>query len=744
MPPKPPNKKAKLFNSRAIRADNNIAHLRDGLLSVPEFLESREYEIRAFELSQLSTKAASSTRVFQALPRSLRRRAASHNVKRIPPRLRRRAIREMQGSSGVPPRKPLPRGRQLYRLRMQKKLLRLASKVRGMRELPAPAGKLKLREKLKILESQIKSLENTPASPGLNNKVGAYDNTGIGKLADHPQGNVKYAKRQHDHVWLPSHIWHAKRFHMIKKWGYQIPSRPTQKCYRAINRQSRHGCIAYDTSYYGTMVIQAGNRFNEVLAKLTKFKTKPVPAHYLSGQAQRCYDDWLYTDECVGKGLVLAWKSTSQILVRVHPLIYEELFNYYKQDYVVHDCRYAIGSVEVYGPTSLCMLSRILHLVPTSVKKAWANYSQNLDTCIPPGTTFAFNVADPRYWKHPVVPPPADATSLFVAIANNKPTIDGGAVAALFDPEARNKSYENQKSVKDLGQKFARIPPSTNAIEGDEKFPVVISKLASGAWTVLMPWYWVLPTWIKLAHMPKVMTGGLRQAHQVNFENHRLTFPADYPYLKPGWVENQVVGVVNEAHYNKLSRGKRTPYAKYEEDALAWFNDDWTFLRLLRFGLLHLNGKSLDTKYAQFDEKTNQRKITSVHDIQMVVKQTREERPNDELSNIAIERYRKSVPFHQSFVAGTAHIDIYGALPRLPVKHIRVELESGNIGDHARIYANGQLVEHLIGFVTSGAYNLSEGKATGVGLVSADFAESEVVVRNVGHSTFHSARAYYI
>lgn len=31
-----------------------------------------------------------------------------------------------------------------------------------------------------------------------------------------------YARRQRQFAWLETHIWHAKRFHMISRWGYKL------------------------------------------------------------------------------------------------------------------------------------------------------------------------------------------------------------------------------------------------------------------------------------------------------------------------------------------------------------------------------------------------------------------------------------------------------------------------------------------------------------------------------------------
>lgn len=53
------------------------------------------------QLTHGSPREASSQRAFQSLPRHLRRRAASHNVRRLPVRLRQKALAEVRGSCPV-------------------------------------------------------------------------------------------------------------------------------------------------------------------------------------------------------------------------------------------------------------------------------------------------------------------------------------------------------------------------------------------------------------------------------------------------------------------------------------------------------------------------------------------------------------------------------------------------------------------------------------------------------------------
>ncbi|CAH2240858.1 jg27254 [Pararge aegeria aegeria] len=60
----------------------------------------------------------------------------------------------------------------------------------------------------------------------------------------------EYNRRQRRHVWLETHIWHAKRFHMIERWGHRIAYRPCDKAFRACYRASSAHCLIQDISYY--------------------------------------------------------------------------------------------------------------------------------------------------------------------------------------------------------------------------------------------------------------------------------------------------------------------------------------------------------------------------------------------------------------------------------------------------------------------------------------------------------------
>lgn len=72
---------------------------------------------------------------------------------------------------------------------------------------------------------------------------------------------ARFRKRQVHKQWLPTHLYHAKRAHMTPPkeplWRFAIPLTPTDKCYRPTHRAaSLRGCVAWDTSYYGTIRIE--------------------------------------------------------------------------------------------------------------------------------------------------------------------------------------------------------------------------------------------------------------------------------------------------------------------------------------------------------------------------------------------------------------------------------------------------------------------------------------------------------
>ncbi|KAJ2399548.1 Ribonucleases P/MRP protein subunit pop1 [Coemansia sp. RSA 2559] len=69
-------------------------------VDVVGLVEARAFEINALQRAVDTARSTGNTRAFQTLPRHLRRRAASHNAKRVPVRLRGRAAAEIGKAAG--------------------------------------------------------------------------------------------------------------------------------------------------------------------------------------------------------------------------------------------------------------------------------------------------------------------------------------------------------------------------------------------------------------------------------------------------------------------------------------------------------------------------------------------------------------------------------------------------------------------------------------------------------------------
>ncbi|KOC65685.1 Ribonucleases P/MRP protein subunit POP1 [Habropoda laboriosa] len=84
---------------------------------------------------------------------------------------------------------------------------------------------------------------------------------------------AEYTRRQRSKIWLETHIWHAKRFRMIEKWGYKIASYANDKCFRANYRAVARHCLMQDISYYTCVEI---NGPEEILKETLKSHCNPL------------------------------------------------------------------------------------------------------------------------------------------------------------------------------------------------------------------------------------------------------------------------------------------------------------------------------------------------------------------------------------------------------------------------------------------------------------------------------------
>lgn len=226
-------------------------------VNISKFVAFRSQEIQVMKnalTAETGTKLA-----FQTLPKHMRRRAMSHNVKRLPRRLRQIHLRQMQ-KSGMP-----------------------VSQKRPSR---------KYRRRARNLEEE-------------------------------------YTKRSLKYRWLPTHIWHAKRFKIVQKWGYKLPYSACDKAFRACYRAVAQHCLIQDISYIRCIEI-SGNR-NSIIDKL---KCLYNPSTGLSFGAKAFINGTregqitLFKAEKVIGPVTFQWQpnggDTSSLWLWIHPSFYAE------------------------------------------------------------------------------------------------------------------------------------------------------------------------------------------------------------------------------------------------------------------------------------------------------------------------------------------------------------------------------------------------------------------------------------
>ncbi|WFD34080.1 ribonuclease P [Malassezia cuniculi] len=245
-------------------------------LSLDDAISSRRAEILALHRAMKSAREAGNTRAWQLLPRHLRRRAASHNILRLPAYLRGKAKAELKASN------TLAKTRSEMRRRMPERTLR---------------GFVRRRVDL-----------------------------------------VNRASRRSKR-WLETHLWHAKRFRMTAdksrsdggpgKWGFCLAETPHLKSHRASWRAANKGTTIHDASYTSVFAIRA---------KHSSISTRRLQLFlYLAGALHGWEDEWVTGERMCRTVLVerprdppqavlgvmvpiaVLWLPRSEIRVFVHP-----------------------------------------------------------------------------------------------------------------------------------------------------------------------------------------------------------------------------------------------------------------------------------------------------------------------------------------------------------------------------------------------------------------------------------------
>ena len=595
------SKRVKIHDARTILTQTSDAALKNGDLDVQSFLKAREFEIKALQDGMQKSKRALTTRAFQQVPRDMRRRTASHNVKRVPKRLQRMAAREMKedNTPTVDPSKRKPRStRGRLRAETAKRLGILAAKKR--------AAKVKD-------GGEAGAIETRAARPKIRKN----------KLNDPPKPKSKFRKRQIHKTWLPTHMWHAKRARMTEPknplWRFSVPLTSTEKSYRPTHRASgARGAVAWDMSYMSTIGLEGPATSLEKLLKAIgitdQWLWEERGTKWRHGK--RSWNGWLSridNDKNVPIGpSTIVWcprddisgdepkddtkkASSYRVFVRIHPSAFHEtwtellrLSKLQRPAINIEDLRFEIGSIDITGPASTEALLGILHPhhQPEDEIEEHAKTFRSLAGLTNPGSLpanslLAFSMMDPRlrYPPRPVKLPKhsdEEATFALLELLSAWPVDGSAGSAALFDRDARFKAT-CLPAQKSLNRRKALAPPGEYPSIQATDFPIPIilltsrptASFAQGTWTLLAPWKCILPIWYGLVHYPlssggNPRFGGLQELRQIHFERGVPWFPADFPGTSSGFTWEAEERAKRKKEWEKRPKGKRVEWASLD------------------------------------------------------------------------------------------------------------------------------------------------------------------------------------
>ncbi|EKD14619.1 uncharacterized protein L3040_000142 [Drepanopeziza brunnea f. sp. 'multigermtubi'] len=579
------------FDARTILTQSTDKALQNGELNLASFMNAREFEIKALQNGIQKSKKSGTTRAFQQVPRDMRRRTASHNVKRVPKRLQKRAAKEMKNDNTptITANKRRPRSsRGRLRAETAKRLGILAAKKRATKEK-------------KVGETGI---ETRAPRPKIRKDA----------LNDPPKPKSKFRKRQIHKTWLPTHLWHAKRATMTgpknPMWRFSLPLTSTAKSYRPTHRASgAGGAVAWDMSYMSTIGLEGPEASLEKLLKAIGITEQGLCE--VKGtkwrQGKRTWSGWLCREVKeqsipIGPSTVL-WcpvqsptdsddasnepkKPTKRrVVLRIHPSTFLELWTELLrlsklQRPVVHieDLRFEIGSIDIVGPSSTEALLAILHPYDESEEHASTFLSLKGVTnpgSLPPNSILHFSIMDPRL-RYPPRPVKLsqinseEASFKLLELLSTWPVDGSIGTSALFERDARFKATR-LPSQKALNRRKSLAPPGEfPAIkQTDPKIPLTLmasrstsSNSAQGTWTLLAPWKCILPIWYGLMHCPlssggNPRFGGQQELRQIHFEQGVPYFPNDFPGTNAGFQWEADERLRRKADWDKRPKGKR-------------------------------------------------------------------------------------------------------------------------------------------------------------------------------------------
>ncbi|KAG0273111.1 hypothetical protein BGZ95_011061 [Linnemannia exigua] len=518
-------------------------------LDVVNFAEARAFEINALHKAMESSRNAAAQRAFQSLPRNLRRRAASHNIKRLPVRLRDRAKREVEFDPVKKGKKPDNRYKRRRAGTLAEEYLRRQGTKRWLETHIWHAKRMKMVE------------------------IWGY------KLAEHSnEHGIKSAYKSSHHQCIIQdssyngclEITGTKKdisdafTHMLD------PTMPTVGSARYITGKRQYTTYLYEYDSFPKSLI--------------------APVTFLWKQDPHS-ESAMEIDEQSKQGQLWVW---------IHPSAFEatktkieEAISKTNKANLVHvkDLENSLVMFDFTGPRSTALLKAVLQLSKSEVAspyqeahKTWeAICNMRTSSSLPPGIVLGLLVEDPRLtFPHkaearPASLPAQESKRVQEIITKWPETV---ARSGIWDTEGREQLLRTMTSESNLNERRVHnLVPGTKLIpmEADSKVPVLLIQRegkpqiqrASGGgssefecgWTMILPKGWAMPFWKSMV-FAGARPGGLRERRSFHFETHQSCFPYDFPNTAAYVTYAEDSKKAGEEKYGRIPVAKRFNYQK--------------------------------------------------------------------------------------------------------------------------------------------------------------------------------------
>ena len=400
---------------------------------------------------------------------------------------------------------------------------------------------------------------------------------------------------------------------------------------------------------------------------------------------------------------------------------------------------------------------------------------------LPANAILAFNISDPRLHHPPrtAKQPLNEDEDEVLQLLLTWPPDNTQISPSLFIRNARLAASRSLPSQKSINRRKSETLPGAYPppLPKDPQIPVLL--LASrpgnnggnqGSWTLLLPWKCVLSVWYSVMYYPlssgrNPRFGGLREKRQLYFEQSVPWFPGDFPGTKAGYEWELTERDKRRAEWEKRPRGKRTEWdsvdlggGKKGEIGRGWACD-WE--RLLEGPTTSsvATGESLNntstTTVLTSSAESSTLDLRQMHHLLSSSSETISPNTLITISITLIHRgvpttcariYRlptsdlplraqwlqqasppprrksrpgSSVPTQPSKSAPPHELQAFLASSILHPPNVNqsalLESDIAQAGDPEYPVVPGE--EDLIGFITTGNFNLGEGKGTGIGCV---------------------------